>query len=138
GLGARQSTHDAPNPNYPLPSPDGRWVAGTNPNTNEQLIFDALDWTKPPERLPQPPVKGQTYLRDWSPDGTRFAADDTSNGLWVFDRGARTWQRVGSGGYPRWLADGRHMLAAAAGGITLVDTATASAREIYREPGRFV
>lgn len=78
------------------------------------------------------------YLRDWSPDGTRFAAADTSGGLWVFDRAERTWQRVGSGAYPRWLADGRRMLAASAGGITLVDTATATAREIYREPGRFV
>jgi Tol biopolymer transport system component len=137
GTGARQLTH-YPGLNYPLPSPDGRWVAATSPNTNEQFIFDARDWSKPPERLPEPPVKGQTYLRDWSPDGTRFAAADTSNGLWVFDRAARTWQRVGSGAYPRWLADGRRMLATTAGGITLVDTATGSAREIYREPNRAV
>jgi len=138
GSGARQLTHDKQSLNYPLPSPDGRWVAGTSPNTNEQFIFDAHDWSKPPERLPQPTVKGQMYLRDWSPDGTRFAAADTSNGLWVFDRATRTWQRVGSGTYPRWLADGRRMLAVTSGGITLVDTANGSAREIYREPDRAV
>ena len=90
--------------NYPsLPSPDGRLVEGTNPNTNEQLIFDAGDGMKAPERLPSSPGRGQTYLRDWSPDGLRLAAADTSGVLWVFDRTARTWDRVGVGAYPRRL-----------------------------------
>ena len=138
GSDARQLTHGDWALNYPLPSRDGRWVAGTNPNTNEQYIFDPRDWSKAPERLPSPPGKGQTYLRDWSPDGTRLAAADTSNTLWVFDRGARTWTRVGSGAYPRWLPDGRRLLAVSGGGIVLVDTAARSARPVYSEPGRFI
>jgi Tol biopolymer transport system component len=124
--------------NYPLPSPDGRWVAGTNPNINEQFIFDAHDWTKAPERLPQAAAKGQNYLRDWSPDGTRLVAADISNTLWVFDRGARTWDRAGTGALPRWLPDGRRLLAISRGRIEVVDTATKSARDIYEEPGRFI
>lgn len=138
GSDARQLTHGDWALNYPLPSRDGRWVAGTNPNTNEQYIFDPRDWSKAPERLPSPPGKGQTYLRDWSPDGTRLAAADTSNTLWVFDRGAGTWDRVGSGAYPRWLPDGRRLLAALHGGIVLVDTATKTSHQIYAEPGRFI
>jgi serine/threonine protein kinase len=31
---------------------DGRWIAGSRPNSGEQFIFDARDWTRPPERLP--------------------------------------------------------------------------------------
>jgi serine/threonine protein kinase len=124
--------------NYPLPSPDGSRVAATNPNSNEQLIFDARDWTKAPERLPSSHGKGQTYLRDWSPDGKRLAAADSANTLWVFDLVARTWERVGSGALPRWLPDGRRLVAVSGGRIEIVDTTTRSARDIYEEPGRFI
>jgi serine/threonine protein kinase len=123
--------------NYPLASPDGRRVAGTNPNTNEQFIFDARDWTKPPEQLPAS-GRDQTYLRDWSPDGTRLAAADTSNTLMVFDVAARIWERVGAGALPRWLPDSRRLVAVSRGRIEVVDTVTKTARDIYEEPGRFL
>jgi len=138
GSGARQLTHSDLALNYPLPSHDGRFVAGTSPNTNEQFIFDARDWTKAPERLPSSPGKGQTYLRDWSPDDTRLAAADLSNTLWVFDRSARTWERVGNGAYPRWLPDGRRLVAVLSGRMVLVDTAAKTTRDLYREPNRFI
>lgn len=124
--------------NYPLPSSDGRLVAGTNPNSNEQLIFDARDWSRPPERLPTSPAPGQTYLRDWSPDGRRLAADDTANSVWLFDLHARTWERVGAGQLPRWLADGRRVVVANSGRISVIDTITKSEHDIYQEPGRFI
>jgi Tol biopolymer transport system component/tRNA A-37 threonylcarbamoyl transferase component Bud32 len=138
GSGLRQLTRGDWTLNYPLPSPNGRWVAGTNPNTNEQYIFDAHDWTRAPERLPSPPVKGQMYLRDWSPDNNRFVAADTSNGLWVFDLQAKAWTRIASGSYPRWLPDGRRVLAALRGRIVLVDTVTKATTDVYGEPGRFI
>jgi serine/threonine protein kinase/dipeptidyl aminopeptidase/acylaminoacyl peptidase len=138
GSGARQLTHGDTTVNYPIPSPDGRWVGGSNPSTGEQFIFDARDWTKPPERLPSPPTKSPTYLRDWSPDGKRIAAADTSGVLWVFTVADKTWERVGTGSLPRWLPDGRRLLAPASGRITLVDTVTKTAREIYAEPGRAI
>jgi len=138
GTGARQLTREDVGLNYPLPSPDGRQVAGSNPNSNEQLIFDARDWSRPPERLPTSPGQGQTYLRDWSPDGMRLAADDTGNGVWLFDLRARTWERVGAGGLPRWLADGRRLLVANRGRMSVIDTITKSEHDIYEEPGRYI
>jgi serine/threonine protein kinase len=138
GTNARQLTHGDWALNYPLPSRDGRWVAGTDPNTNEQYIFDPRDWSKAPERLPSPPDRAGMYLRDWSPDGSRLAAADTSNTLWVFERSSRTWDRLGHGAYPRWLPDGRHLLAASGGGIVLVDTATGKSQPVYAEPGRSI
>ncbi len=137
GSGARQLTH-AGGPNNPVPSRDGRFVAGTQPNTNEQLIYDARDWTKPPERLPTAPGGRQTYLRDWSPDGTRLAASDTTGGLWLFDRTTRTWARVGSGGWPLWLPDGRRLIVVNGDQLAVVDTLTKRVREVYREPGRML
>ena len=136
GSGLRQLTHGDWGLNYPLPSPDGRWVAGTNPNTNEQYLFDSRNWSQPPERLPSPPVKAQMYLRDWSPDGSRLLAADVSGGLWVFDLHAKTWTPAGTGAYPRWLPDGRRALATRHGRIVLVDTTTGATTGLYGEPGR--
>jgi serine/threonine protein kinase/dipeptidyl aminopeptidase/acylaminoacyl peptidase len=138
GTGARQLTHGDWALNYPLPSHDGRWVAGTDPNTNEQMIFDAHDWSKPPGRLPAPPGKGQTYLRDWSPDDGRIVAADTTNHMWIFDLESRTWAPAGTGALPRWLPDGRRLVAVSRGHVVLVDPVTKQSRDIYSEPGRYV
>jgi serine/threonine protein kinase/Tol biopolymer transport system component len=136
--GLRQLTHGESVLNDPVPSRNGRWVAGSNPNTGEQFIFDAHDWTKPPERLPSPPTKSPVYLRDWSPDGMRIAAADTSGGLWTFDLATKSWDRIGSGSWPRWLPDGRRLLATFRSRVMLVDTTTKTARETYGEPGRLI
>jgi eukaryotic-like serine/threonine-protein kinase len=138
GSGLRQLTSGGNTLNDPVPFRDGRRVGGSNPNTGEQFVFDANDWTKPPERLPAPPSKRPVYLRDWSPDARRIAANDTSNTLWVFDLDAKSWDQIGSGSFPRWLPDGRRLVASAGGRITLIDTTTKAARDIYEEPGRLM
>jgi Tol biopolymer transport system component len=138
GSGIRQLTHAENVLNDPVPSRDGSWVGGSNPNTGEQFIFDAHDWTKPPDRLPSPPTRTPVYLRDWSPDGRRIAAADTSGVLWVFDVAARSWDRIGAGSWPRWLPDGRRLVATSRGRVMLVDTTTRATREIYQEPARLI
>jgi Tol biopolymer transport system component len=136
GTGARQLTHGSLALNHPIPSPDGRWVAGSNPNGGEQFIFDAHDWSKPPDRLPQPPGRGTTYLWDWSPDGTKIATRDTVGQLRVFTVASKTWDSVGTGVFPRWLPDGRHLIAQDRGRLALVDTVAKTSRQIYAEPDR--
>ena len=138
GSGIRQLTRGETVLNDPVPSRDGRWVGGSNPNTGEQFIFDAHDWTKPPDRLPSPPTKSPVYLRDWSPDARRIAAADTSGVLWLFDVAAKSWERLGVGSWPRWLPDGRRLVATSRARVMLVDTTTQAAREIYHEPARFI
>jgi Tol biopolymer transport system component len=138
GSGSRRLTHGDYTLNDPVPSRDGRRIGGSNPNTGEQYIFDAHDWSKPPQRLPAPPSKAPVYLRDWSADGTRVASADTSGVLWVFDVAAGSWDRIGAGSWPRWLPDGRRLLAIERSRVTLVDAVTKEARELYREPGRAI
>jgi eukaryotic-like serine/threonine-protein kinase len=138
GSSLRQLTSGETTLNDPVPFRDGRRVGGSNPNTGEQFVFDASDWTKPPERLPAPPAKTPVYLRDWSPDGRRIAANDTANRLWVFDLAAKTWDQIGAGSFPRWLPDGRRLVASARFRITLIDATTKAARDIYEEPGRLI
>jgi len=138
GSGLRQLTSGETTLNDPIPFRDGRRVGGSNSNTGEQFVFDADDWSKPPERLPAPPAKSPVYLRDWSPDGRRIAANDTSNTLWVFDLAAKTWDQIGAGSFPRWLPDGRRLVASARFRITLIDATTKVARDIYEEPDRMI
>jgi Tol biopolymer transport system component len=136
GSGPRQITHGDLVPNHPIPSPDGRWVAGSNTNSGEQFIFDTRDWRRAPERLPQPPGRGTTYLWDWSPDGTKIATRDTVGQLKVFTVATRTWASVGPGGFPRWLPDGRRLVAQDGGRMILVDTIAKTSRQFYAEPDR--
>jgi Tol biopolymer transport system component len=136
GSGPRQITHGDLTLNHPIPSPDGRWVAGSNPNGGEQFIFDTLDWRKAPEQLPQPPGRGTTYLWDWSPDGTKIATRDTLGQLRVFTVATKTWDPAGTGVFPRWLPDGRRLVAQDRGRMTLVDTIAKTSRQLYAEPDR--
>jgi serine/threonine protein kinase len=137
GSGPRQITHGAaPTLNHPIPSPDGRWVAGSNPNGGEQFIFDTRDWRKAPEQLPQPPGRGTTYLWDWSPDGTKIATRDTLGQLRVFNVATKTWDTAGTGVFPRWLPDGVRLVAQDRGRMTLVDTIAKTSRQLYAEPDR--
>jgi hypothetical protein len=76
-------------------------------------------------------------LRDWSPDGTRIAAESL-DGLWVLTLAEKTWERIGAGAFPRWLPDGRRLLATSRTRIILTDTVTKEAREIYAEPDRVI
>jgi hypothetical protein len=56
----------------------------------------------------------------------------------VFDRTARTWDRVGSGGWPLWLPDGRRLIAVNGSRIIVVDTVTKRTHDVYQESGRFL
>jgi serine/threonine protein kinase/WD40 repeat protein len=136
GGATRQITHGDVTLNHPIPSPDGRWVAGSNPNGGEQFIFDARDWSKAPEQLPRLPGRGTTYLWDWSPDGMRIATRDTVGQLGVFSVASKTWDSVGTGVFPRWLPDGRRLVAQDRGRMTLVDTIAKTSRQLYAEPDR--
>ena len=140
GSGLHQLTH-APDItfNYPVPSPDGRWLGGTNPNTREQFIVDLRDAARAPDRLPAPPSSvSAVYLNDWSPDGARIAAHESpTGGLWMYQVEDRRWERVApAGAYPRWLPDSQRMVATSGGRIVLVDTRTKLSREVYAQPGR--
>lgn len=103
-----------------------------------QGIFDAHDWTKPPERLPAPPGKGQTYLRDWSPDDRGIVAADTSNHVWISDLGSRTWAPAEIGALPPWVPDGGRLVAVSRGRVVLIDPATKQSTDVYGEPGRYI
>jgi Tol biopolymer transport system component len=140
GSGARQLTqgHTAINLNHPIPSPDGRWIAGSDPNSGELFIFDSHDWTKAPEQLPAAPTRSTTYLWDWSPDGAKIASRDTALELRVFTVASRAWEAVGEGVFPRWLPDGRRLVAQRRGRVVIVDTIEKTSGEIYAETDRSV
>jgi hypothetical protein len=54
----------------------------------------------------------------------------------VFTVASKTWDSVGTGVFPRWLPDGRHLIAQDRGRLALVDTVAKTSRQIYAEPDR--
>jgi eukaryotic-like serine/threonine-protein kinase len=138
GSGLRQLT-DGVNVNYPVPSPDGRWLGGSDPNTRQQFLYDARDVTAAPEQLPAPPPSASAvYLNDWAPDGKRIAAHESpGGGIWTYTIARKQWERIASEGiYPRWLPDSERLVASSNGRIVLVDTRSRTVRELYTDPGR--
>jgi Tol biopolymer transport system component len=130
--------------NYPVPSPDGRWVAGLSGTRTERYIFNAARFSEAPEHIPNPPGVARFRPDDWSPDGNRIAAlagtqsapGDSDPEIWVHDRVAKTWGRVAEGQVARWLPDGRRLLTVRNGGIALVDVNTGRTRVVYSDGAR--
>lgn len=56
----------------------------------------------------------------------------------MFTIADKSWQRVGLGGFPRWLPDGRRLLAQSQGRLKLVDMMTRGARDVYAETERAI
>jgi hypothetical protein len=56
--------------------------------------------------------------------------------LRVFTVATKTWDSVGTGVFPRWLPDGRRLVAQDRGRMTLVDTIAKTSRQLYAEPDR--
>jgi Tol biopolymer transport system component len=125
---------------YPVPSHDGTRLAVGG--TGRLLVYDARDFTKPPERLPSlavPPGR-LVYPLDWSPDGSHLlvAADSQA---WMYSRDDRTYRPAldnhGPGGV-RLLADGRLCVLALNGAIAIADTTDRTVQDILRIAGERV
>jgi serine/threonine protein kinase/Tol biopolymer transport system component len=123
---------------YPFWSPDGKRLALTIVNRGAGL----LDLSPPPEGrqpVPLPPVAsdGQSfYAVSWSPDGKWLAGDAESRdaralGVALYSLASKSYTRLSTRGeIPRWLPDGKVLLALDEGRIIAVDIASRSVRQV--------
>ena len=135
GSGLRQLAHSTVSAlNYPVPSPDGRHLGGSDGDGGSHFLWDNSDLARKPDVLPQPP-EGTIYLDDWSARGDRLAFGAVFPGRtgYLFDLAQRRWQAIGEVYRPRWLPDGRRLLALRGGKIVLIDTVNGHASEVYAE-----
>jgi Tol biopolymer transport system component len=142
GGGLRRLTDTGGNRFYPVPSPDGTKVASSNIRTFDLYLYDATDFSKPPETLPKLPeaMRGGTFVvLDWSPD-SRSIVGTSGAGVWMYSLDARSYRAIGraSGTSVQWLPDGRRLLFARQGRLYVRDLAADTEREIMSLPGEAI
>jgi serine/threonine protein kinase/Tol biopolymer transport system component len=126
---------------YPVPSPDGRWLASILPGKGGAL----LDLSLPRERrrpVPFPPVDGAGNLFDavaWSPDGRQLAGvvdgPGSGPGVVLYSLVSGSYTRLTDRGeVPVWMPGGKTLLIQEEGRLLAVDVRTRSLREILSLP----
>jgi Tol biopolymer transport system component len=127
---------------WPAPSRDGTRVVASNPELRQMFIFDASDFSKPAETLPQFTESTVDYpvASDWSPDGRQIAVEGVGGrtGVWVYSLDTRTYRRFADGNTPAWLADGHRLVYDHRGRLWVLDTITGNTRELLGIPGEDV
>ncbi len=126
--------------NYPVPSRDGRRIAGSDNDGRHHLVLDAQHPDTDPEVLATP-AGAEFYLDDWSPDGKKIACGGvlTREPGFVYLVDEKRWKSIGVAWRPRWLPDGQRILALRDNKAVVIDFFTGEAHEVYADSqGRYI
>jgi serine/threonine protein kinase/sugar lactone lactonase YvrE len=146
GSGLRQVTSDSSfNIQYPVLSPDGTRVIAANTIGRALMIFDANDFARPLEHLPEVPDPTVTSPRatDWSPNGDRLliAGLGGRGGMWVYSLSKKTYTPAMPGlpaGTNASFLDDQRLLMVRGGALVVVDVQSGAVNELLRIPGEVV
>jgi eukaryotic-like serine/threonine-protein kinase len=129
---------------YPVLAPDGRRLAALSVASRSAVM---LDLSLPPERrrlapLPAVTADGKEIFSavSWSPDGGWLAGEAERDsvslpGIVLYSPATRVYRRISTRGQiPRFLPDGRTLLALDEGRIIAVDVAGGSVRPVLAPP----
>lgn len=129
---------------YPLPSPDGRWIAYCVA-AGETFLLDAQKtWQEQqPQALPFiTPAPVWFIAWSWSPDAQKLAGwSSDRNGeihaSYLYSLASQRFEKIADIGMRQyWLSDNRHLLCIEGGRIYLLDSQTHNTREILQIPRR--
>ncbi len=135
GSGLRQAIHSTAYAlNYPVPSPDGRYIGGSDGDGRTHFVWATADLSREPELLPRSPGAA-IYLDDWSPRGDKLAFGSVFQGHtgYIYELTQTRWKPIGDAFRPRWLPDGRRLLALRNGKIVVIDTLNGHATDVYAD-----
>ncbi len=125
---------------WPVPSPDGSRMVAADINTIQLYVYDASDFSKPPEVLPEFPaeLRGVVFIPShWSPDGKTLVGVSNPQ-LWTYSFDSKQYRRVSDSGSAlvRWLPDSRRLLYVQRGRVVVVDAFGSSPpRDVFSIPG---
>lgn len=139
GSGLRQLT-TSDGRYYPSATPDGSKVAAFSSHPQRAHLYDARDFSKPTEILPEVPqelASPGNIIQGWSPDGRQLLIT-TNGGPIVYSLATRTYRRIRvGGGGASWLPDSRRVLMST-GRLLIVDSISGDEQEIFAIPGESV
>ena len=140
GGGLRQIASQGSSLVYPVLSPDGKRVAGSQLAAMRAMIFDLGDAvvTAPSETLPPIGIEDASFEPwSWSKDGKRIAGYSRSTTrVYVYDVESKTYSDIATGIVPSFLDDGRRIVYSNGGRIYLADTVTKEFTEIRQPEAR--
>jgi WD40 repeat protein len=127
-----------PNVNWPIWSPDGKFLVYTIFGMGSFLMETGKPWSKQtPAELPAWSVGGELFSAwSWSPDGRKLAgflqrADGSYAGMVLYDVASHSYEKLTDSGIePVWMNDSQRLLFNQDGRIHLVDSQTKRAHEV--------
>jgi eukaryotic-like serine/threonine-protein kinase len=138
GLTALTNLSGGVSTNYPLVSPDGRWMASVTIN-GDWFIFDlSQPPTVQPEFLPKiPGTESGLWAQSWSPDGRQLAGVPFigRREVWIYSVADGAWRPAGKGSRVVWV-DQHRLLIEDGETFSVHDLRSGARREVARSPLR--
>jgi Tol biopolymer transport system component len=123
---------------FPVPSPDGQRLLVADINNFNLFLIDANDPSKPSEALPPFPeaLRGGNFVpRDWSPDGKTIIGSSGPH-VWAYSLETKAYREITTNaGNLKWFGDNRRILATRQGRVTVIDSTTGQAKDVFEVPG---
>jgi eukaryotic-like serine/threonine-protein kinase len=128
---------------YPVPSPDGRWIAYCVASTGATFLLDAhKPWhEQQPQALPFIKPNDEWFIAwSWSPDGQKLAGwSETrrggSAGSYIYSLQTQRFEKLAAGGVRQyWLSDNRHLLCVDNDQLYLLDSLKKTKRLLVTLP----
>ena len=124
---------------YPIWSPDGTRILGTQVSGRRNLVFpiqgDVVRSAS--ETLPTFPDHAAPFaVTSWSPDSTLLAGyAGTTPTIWTYAFDSKSFDKIGSGSQPAWLGDNRRVVYQLSGKLYVADTRSKQAAQLLEIAG---